>query len=105
MWVLERNPATTLILRYEEILSPSEALLGSLSDFVGMPVVRAYHDKFATLTQKDPKMFGVGANGPGIEEVERECSEQFWRHNGEAMRAAGYSKSGVRDAVNASGDA
>lgn len=93
-WAFRRDPSITLLLRYEDLVAPGADLLERIGQFIGLPVRKAFVNDFASMQKKDPSFFRVGNNAPGIEEIEARYSALFWRANGDAMRLAGYSKSG-----------
>ncbi len=89
-WILSRDPSNTLVLRYEELIETHNFTLRRIATFTRLPLLRPFKNAFDAFHKANPKMFGVGGNGLGIAEVERECGEVFWRVNGDAMRALGY---------------
>ena len=85
---LERSKSTTLVLRYEDL--STQPPLDQIGAFLDRPVLGDFSISFAELRAIDAGHFDVGHNGPGIEAVERDCSQLFWRHNETIMRHCGY---------------
>lgn len=79
-----------LFLRYEDLTGPDGPPLATIGAFIGKPVLRPFSTAFSTLQSEMPKFFGVGANRPGVEQLEREGSAAFWKHNGAMMRKLDY---------------
>jgi hypothetical protein len=78
----------TLLLRYEELtIAPPLSLIG---DFLGLTPRRRFSKTFDDLHAADPNFFSVGSNRQGVEAVEDECGDLFWRHNGATMVKLGY---------------
>ena len=88
---LARDPAKTLVLRYEDLAS-ADPPLAKIAAFVGAPIRRQFDIAFDDLHRLSPAMFPTGSNEPGVEIVERECSDAFWRICGPAMARLGYAK-------------
>jgi hypothetical protein len=86
---LSRDPANTLVLRYEELASDTPPL-DQIGNFLNMNPIRPFDVSFSSLHQLSPKIFPTGNNRIGIETIERDHRELFWRTCGETMRALGY---------------
>jgi hypothetical protein len=86
---LTRAPVRTLVLKYEDLTS-AEPPLAAISAFLGVAVQREFDLSFEDIRTLNPKQFPVGHNGVGVETIERDHSEIFWRHCGRAMRRLGY---------------
>ncbi|HEX5226404.1 MAG TPA: sulfotransferase domain-containing protein [Bryobacteraceae bacterium] len=91
-WGLERSRETTLLLHYEELTCPSQDTFARIAAFTGLPVLRPFDVEFGELHAVRPELYGKGSNESGIAEVETRCSDLFWRVNGDAMQALGYSR-------------
>lgn len=89
-WGAARPAETTLVLHFEDLCQPNEKTLDRIAAFTGLPVQRALDITFDHLHELQPEFFGVGSNGPGIEEIEAACPALFWMVNGGAMRQHGY---------------
>lgn len=90
-WALDRDPANTLFLRYEELSSnPSDEVLARISEFIGLPVIARSLKPFDWYRTQRPKHCRVGHNGEGIAAVESQCSKLFWKTHGETMQQMGY---------------
>jgi hypothetical protein len=79
----------TLVLKYEDLTS-AEPPLAAISAFLGVAVQRDFDLSFEEVRAFNPRQFPVGHNRAGIETIERDHSEIFWRHCGPAMRRLGY---------------
>jgi hypothetical protein len=86
---LARDPAATLVLRYEALAS-AHPPLEAIAAFLDVPLLRPFDVTFRELNQLDPKIFRAGSNAGGIETVERACSARFWRTCGATMDGLGY---------------
>jgi hypothetical protein len=91
---LDRAGPRQLLLRYEELCAGDGPPLERIGAFLGKPVLRRFDVGFPELRAASPTFFGVGRDAPGIDLVERTCSEAFWRVNGGAMRRLGYARRG-----------
>jgi hypothetical protein len=87
-WMGGRAP--TLLVRYEYLSQAPATVMTDAAKFLGVPITGSPRVNFQRHHARNPRFFRVGHNGPGIEEVERTCSELFWRINGEEMRRMGY---------------
>lgn len=83
------NP-NVLFLRFEDLTAEGCPPLGAISKFIDRPILRPFEIAFSDLNRIRPQYFGVGRNEPGIERVEREAGDTFWRANGEMMSRLGY---------------
>jgi len=79
-----------LLLRYEELSHPAGPPLERIARFIDRPILKPFDVTFAQLHSVQPKFFGVGRDGPGIELVEREVGDAFWEANGAMMARLGY---------------
>jgi len=86
---LARDPANTLLLTYEELTSANPPL-DRIGTFLGALALRPFDLSFAELHAINPKVFPGGSNEPGVQLVERDHADLFWRHCGRAMRRLGY---------------
>jgi hypothetical protein len=89
-WGLARCDGYMLVLRYEDLRNPARDTLDKIARFIGLPVLAEFDVPFAELKASEPAIFGIGANDPGIEEVEGQCSALFWLVHGEMMQRLGY---------------
>jgi hypothetical protein len=79
-----------MVLKFESLVLNPDLAAKRIGRFLALPVTGVVRARFPQLHLDDPRVFRTGDNGPGIEEVERNCSDLFWRINGEAMRRMGY---------------
>ncbi len=85
------NP-NVLFLRFEDMTAEGCPPLEAISKFIDRPILRPFEIAFSDLNKIRPQYFGVGRNAPGIERVECEAGDTFWRANGEMMSRLGYEK-------------
>ena len=88
---LARDPANTLVLRYEALAS-GHPPLDAIAAFLKVPVRRPFDVTFRELNDIDPKIFPTGSNDAGIAIVERDCAARFWRACGQTMDRLGYAR-------------
>ncbi len=81
-----------LVLRYEALSQPSAETLNAISTFLGLPILRGYDITFDDFRKASPARYTRGTNGPGIEEIERECGPLFWSVHGPMMQRLGYGR-------------
>lgn len=89
---LARDSRTTLVLRYEDLVSETPPL-EKIQDFIGVTPTGSFDIAFDDLKALDPRLFSVGNNQPGIEAVERDHADLFWRLCGPTMLRLGYERS------------
>jgi len=87
---LARPASATLLLRYEDL--SSRPPLNLISGFIDRPIMRKFDIEFSDLHALDPRAFDVGHNEVGVRYIEREYSQLFWEHNGDAMRRLEYER-------------
>jgi hypothetical protein len=88
-WEMLRAPRR-MVLRYESLVRNPMAQVARISKFLDRPIVSPPVRTFASCQAWKPHLFRIGENGPGIAEVEAQCSELFWHFHGPAMRRYGY---------------
>lgn len=88
--MLDRPPATVLVLKYEDLAARPQSLVPILTKFLGIEPTGAFTMTFAEIHRIAPDVAPVGSNLPGIEIVEREYRELFWTKHGGVMRRLGY---------------
>jgi Sulfotransferase domain len=90
---LRRAPKKTLVLCYEA-LSSENPPLDKIGAFLGVSPLRPFDVAFRSLHEIDPRIFPIGHNRVGIDTVERDHRDLFWKHCGPMMRTLGYASGG-----------
>jgi hypothetical protein len=98
----ERPEGKTLVLRYEELVDVSPALLEKIAVFVGLSNPRPWKNPFAQMNARNPAFFesgaaqwsGDGSWSPLVDAV-------FFELHGELMRTLGYASAAEVDAARA----
>lgn len=85
-------PMEKVLLRYEKLRVGDPDELKKLGEFIGMPQIAPFDNPVEEMRAALPRHVQVAENGPGIEEVERECGDLFWELHGNAMRRLGYAR-------------
>jgi glycosyltransferase involved in cell wall biosynthesis len=93
---LARDPANTLVLRFEDLASDAPPL-DRIATFLRRPVVRKFDVPFSRLHEIAPLKYANGSNAWGAAHVERHWHRPFWRAAGKTMRDLGYGDDGPRD--------
>jgi hypothetical protein len=86
----QRPSGNLLVLHYEQLVRPDEALLARISEFVRQPVRHPFDLKFSDLRAIDSRFFRFGRNEPGIQALEAQCANLFWAVNHKGMERLGY---------------